>query len=278
MIEISAEQARQALRGLTIPPRPTILVDLYTRLQRPDANAREIADGIARDVVLSAAVLKTVNSPLYGLRANCVSIQHAVQLLGLSNVTTLVTGVLLRHSMGGKKQTLERFWDSAEKVASISAHIAGTLPGVCREDSYLFGLFRDVGIPMLMQRWPDYKQTLATAARQHRPLPEVEEERHRTSHCVISYLFSKSWGIPQHLREGILRHHDPAVFEPSDTISRGALTLVAINHLAEKIHDAHRRPGEDPTWPHLRPRILERLGLTEGDVGEMTEELAQLAG
>jgi HD-like signal output (HDOD) protein len=277
MIELSLEKASEALEGLTIPPRPSILVDLYTRLQKKDPDPKAIAARLAKDVVLSAAVLKTVNSARYGLRAKSASVSHAVQLLGVRNVATIVTGVLLRNSVGGQKLRLEGFWDSAEKVALISGKLADALPAVPREDAYLFGLFRDVGIPLLMQRWPAYKDTLSLAARQERPLPSVEDERHGTNHAVLGYVFSKTWGIPTHLSEGILHHHDLGAFGRRG-VSRETLALVAINHLAEQIHDSEHRSEVDPAWSRTRPAMLSCLGLTEGELDDLSEDLRALAG
>jgi HD-like signal output (HDOD) protein len=278
MTDITPERADAALMGITIPPRPTILVELYSMLQVPEPDLRAIGAHLSKDVVLSAAVLKTVNSPWFGLRARSTSIKHAVQLLGVRNVMALVTAIVLRSSVTGLRRQLERFWDSAEKVALISTQLASDVHCISPEDAYLFGLFRDIGIPILMQRFPDYKETLATAARVGRLLPEVEDERHDTSHNIVGYLFSFSWQLPRHISVGILRHHDPTVFELADNVSQEALALIAINHVAEHIHDSKRRPNEDPLWPELRPVVLDHLGLSDHEFETRVRTLSELAG
>lgn len=77
---------------------------------------RKIAQLIGKDIALSAAMLKLVNSPFFGLSRKIDSPQQAVAILGLGNVTGIVTGLSLKSSLGGGLN-LERFWDSADRVA-----------------------------------------------------------------------------------------------------------------------------------------------------------------
>ena len=180
--ELSPEGIDALLNGVAIPPRPSLLLSLDAELKSDSPNPKVVEALITKDVGVSAAMLRTLNSPLFGLSRKVGSVLQAVQLLGMRNVRNVVTGLMLRNAAGGGA-SLERFWDSAEKVASINAHICSLLPSVPREECYTFGLFRDSGIPMLMQRFPDYRETLRIAAVDPRPMTEVEEERHGTSHA-----------------------------------------------------------------------------------------------
>lgn len=50
---------------------------------KPAPDLKKVSTIITRDVGLAAAVLKTVNSPFYGLARKIDSIQRATPLLGL---------------------------------------------------------------------------------------------------------------------------------------------------------------------------------------------------
>ena len=55
-----------------------------------DLGIDDTAELIKADAALSADVLRLANSPLFGLRQRAAGILHAVALLGLSRVMTLV--------------------------------------------------------------------------------------------------------------------------------------------------------------------------------------------
>ena len=80
--ELSAEQIRHFLQGISVPPQPQIMVDLQMEQVMPSPDLRTIAKLISQDPGLSGALLKIVNSPFYGLTNRIASIQQAVNLLG----------------------------------------------------------------------------------------------------------------------------------------------------------------------------------------------------
>ncbi|MEE4243763.1 MAG: HDOD domain-containing protein, partial [Kangiellaceae bacterium] len=79
------------LKGVYIPPQPK-LVD---ELTMAGTDLDEIARLISSDPGVSAAVLKTVNSPYFGLKSRIASINQAVVLLGIDRVINLVKSMLL---------------------------------------------------------------------------------------------------------------------------------------------------------------------------------------
>lgn len=265
------------LKGFSIPPRPQVLVSLSQEMNREEPDLKLIARQIGGDVGLSAAVLKTVNSPFFGLKKKISSVTQAVSLLGLKSVEQLVTSIMLRNSFVAESRTLEHFWDTAERSAGIAAHIASTLPNCARDDAYSFGLFHNAAIPILNQRFPNYLQTLKAAVHAGgRVVTEVEDERHAVNHATLGYLVAKAWFLPQPLCEGILRHHDLSVFEPDDEISPQALTLISIAYLAEHLNDAQAVTGNHSQWDAVGEKVLEHLGLEDGEYENLSEEIAEL--
>lgn len=275
--EISLKDAENVLKGVTIPPRPAVLMDINAEIKKTDPDLRKISNLITGDVGLYAAMLKAVNSPFFGLRAKIGSATQAVQVLGLNNVKNIVTGLVLRNSIPGERLSLERFWDSSEKVANISAYLGTVIPKAPRDEAYTFGLFRDCGIPLLMQRFPaDYKETLKLCAGLDKPMVQVEDERHGTSHVVVGHMVAKVWGLPEAIVEAILRHHDPSVFDPTDSISSTARTLVAMNFLAENLHETQIRMRPDPQWEKSGELTLTHLGLDEDEYEDLKYEVANM--
>lgn len=274
--ELSQEGVEQALKGFTIPPRPTLLVEVDKELKKADPDLKQVAKLVAKDVGVSSAMLKTVNSPFFGLRSKVSNVLQAVQMLGARNARNIVTGLVLRSTMGGNNASLERFWDASEKVASINAYLCSLLPKAPRDDAYTFGIFHDCGIPVLMQRFSDYRETLRIAGADGCALTEVEEARHGTNHSTLGYMIARSWGLSDVITQSILLHHEPDVLHRADGTHPGTRTLVAVNILAEHLNDTSLRMRSDAQWERIGDEILEYLGLTDSEYSELKEDVVAL--
>lgn len=274
-VDLSEERVAQLLKGVSIPPRPTLLVEIDQELKRSEPDLKRVAGLVGKDVGVSAAMLKTVNSPLFGLRNKVGNVFQAVQMLGARNARNIVTGLVLRNAMGGGAN-LERFWDASEKVASINAYICTILPKAPREEAYTFGIFHDCGIPILMQRFPDYRDTLMRAGGDDRPLTAVEDERHGTNHATLGYVVARSWGMSDLICQAIQYHHDFAVIHDAGSTHPGTRTLVAVNFLSEHLHETMLRLRADHQWESIGEDILDYLGLTQTEYGEIREDVVGL--
>ena len=278
MIKLPTQaEIETTLKGFSIPPRPQVLVSLTQEMNREEPDLKLIARQIGGDVGLSAAVLKTVNSPFFGLKKKISSVTQAVSLLGLKSAEQIVTSIMLRNSFVAESRALENFWDTAERSAGIAAHIAQVLPNCQRDDAYSFGLFHNAAIPILNQRFPNYLQTLSAAAHAGtRVVTEVEDERHAVNHATMGYLIAKAWFLPPFICEGILRHHDHSVFDEGDEISPQALTLIAIAYLAEHLNNSHAVTGNHANWDGVCDHVLEHLGLLDEEYENLKEEIAEM--
>lgn len=276
---LSQTEIDKTLAGIVIPSRPQILVKLGAELAKDDPDPQAIVRLISVDVALSGAVLKTVNSPFFGLSSKTSSIATAVALLGMRSASQIVTSLLLRSSLIGDVHSLERFWRTSEKLAEISAYIATTMRRGPRDDAYSFGLFHDIGIPILSFKIPGYGETLArVASSPSRSLTSLEDERHATNHATLGYLIAKEWCLPNALCEAILYHHDDSIFQDQDAVSPQALTLVAIARLADHLNDDSASAHSQHEWDRVGDLVLEHLDLSEGECLTLRDELMNLQG
>ncbi len=268
--DVSREEVERILQGINIPPRPSLLGEVDRELGHADPDLRRTAALIGKDVALSAAVLKTLNSPLFALRSRVANIPQAVMLLGARNTRCVISGLVLRNSLSSAAASLERFWDSAEKVASINAYICTRLPRAPREEAYALGLFRDCGIPLLMQRFPDYRETLKLAANHERALTEVERVRHGTTHNAVGGIVGRNWGLSDAVCQAIHHHHRPMVVA-EDSVLPLVKTLVAVNFLAEHIIETSLNLRPDPLWEAHAGSVLDHLEMSDDVYYEIEE-------
>ena len=79
----------------TLPSLPAIAMQVLELAQRADVDIAEIARLISKDPALSGKILRTVNSSFYGRSQAVSTISHALVILGLQSVKTLVLGFSL---------------------------------------------------------------------------------------------------------------------------------------------------------------------------------------
>lgn len=279
--QIHQGDLEKVLKGFNIPAQPRVLMEVHKERIKPDPSLAEIARIVAGDVGLAAAVLKTINSPFFGMRRKIESINQAVMLLGLDNVANLVTGYALRSSMQGKCSiSLERFWDSASDMANISAAIARQLKlCVTPDEAYMLGLFVDCGIPVLACKFDDYKAVLIEGNSDAKvEMTEIEDRHYDTNHAVIGFYTSRAWGLPEHIREAILEHHDidDLFKEGGDETSTRRDTLIAVQKMAENISHSFRRLTEHLEWEREKETILDYLGIDEVSYHDLKEDIHEM--
>lgn len=267
-------EMEKVIGSVGIPPRPTILVELDSEVKKEDPDFRRIERLVVSDVGLSAALLKTVNSPFFGLRSKAATIGQAISVLGLSALTRTITGLMLRKVFSSAGQiSMERFWDASAKVAMTTAHIAKMLPGMNRDEAYTFGLFQDCGIPVLIQRFPDYKQTLGLANQSlDRKFTDIEEAQHQTNHATVGYLLTKSWNLSPALSNAIRFHHEYDLISDMQ-LPAESLNLVGLALLAEHAIQLHTGLANSVEWRKGGDVVLRHFGLSGGDFDEIVEEI-----
>lgn len=124
VLEIDSE-ADKIVREIGIPPCPAILTKLLREMREDEPDYNKTSKLISADVGLAAAILKTVNSPFFGLRTKATSVNQALQLMGLCNTVEIVTGLLLRQAYPvGDNAAMDSFWQSSSGIAEVAAQLA----------------------------------------------------------------------------------------------------------------------------------------------------------
>jgi len=264
-MDIQVDQ--KLMQGLVIPPRPEVVTVLFEEMKHNEPDLVRVAKAISADVGLAGAMLKAVNSPVFGLTRKAKSVNQAVNLLGLRNVKNIATSLVMRQALyGAEPPMLQRFWDTADKVAALSIYLARKLRGIPSDEAYTYGLFHDCGIPLLMGRFPNYREVLLTANQTaDRSFVAVEEEALGTHHCVVGYFLARSWGLGEDLCQAILLHHDVSMFSDLD-VSDTARSFAGIGHIAAHIHHQLMRGTVDVEWLKFEEAICRHFALTEEDM------------
>src|SRR5208337_1864215 len=220
-----------------LPSLPPAFLQLNEELRRPEPSLQKIDELIGADMAMTAKILKLVNSAFFCLPCTISSASHAVQLLGLDTLRTLV---LTAH-------VFEQFQSrllSADDVRQLSDHslaVSNSARKIARlekaekhiqEESLTAGLLHDAGKLILASTLGEqYGKVLEHMEKANVGLYAAERELLGCSHAqVAAYLFGL-WGLPGTIVEAVAWHHDP-----SGSLSVKFSPLAAV-HVASAYHD-----------------------------------------
>ncbi|NOX08405.1 MAG: HDOD domain-containing protein [Gammaproteobacteria bacterium] len=281
--ELSKDQIEEVLKGITIPPQPQIIVDVQMEQAMPNPDIDMIADLISKDIGISGKILKTVNSPFFGLRNRIASIKQAVTLLGIDSVINLMNAMSMHDKMLDSQgmsdeafSFMSRFWDTAADIAMASSSIAKQIGFQSPDEAYSMGLFHNSGVPLLMQRFSQYDINMIKESYngEEDRVIDVENKHLDTNHAVLGYYIAKSWRLPLPVCEAIARHHDVRrIFSNPDSYDSELVNLLAILKMAEHIVRYYSVIGGqdvDHEWDSIKDDLLMYVGFSEYDFDDLT--------
>lgn len=257
-------------KGVTIPPQPRVLRELYDKLINGVADVRVYAKVLAQDPGIVAMLFKVAKSASFRRFQPFESVEHVVQAIGLQQTANIVRAIALASAVPAKhnRKAFEAFWSRSQAIAELAMLIAEERVTVCNifpDQAYLAGIFHDCGVPVLMQRFTTYcKDMRLDEPGRWTDLAE-EDRRFNADHCVIGYLVGKHWKLPDFICDTIRCHHDLDRLE-----NHTAKTMVAILQLAIHVYhlDIHL---PDPDWGPVSAQVIDELGLGEETLLELID-------
>jgi HD-like signal output (HDOD) protein len=183
------------LRSLNIdvPAQPESLVKLSLLLADEEVNLQAVSNLIATDMALASAVLKAVNSSLYGLSGRVQSVQQAITYLGTREVASVTFEMGLRAVFPAAPE-LDPVWERASVRGLLMGRI-GQAIGVDPWAAHSAGLFEECGKAVLFRHAPDRYRPLLRDAGDDEDLVLLEHEAFGVSHDGLGAALCESWGL-----------------------------------------------------------------------------------
>lgn len=256
----------RSILDIGIPPCPVILDRFVAETRQDEPHYSRLASIISADVAIAASLIKTANSPFFGVRQRVRSVNEALVVLGLNASSRAVAGIILRNAFPNLLN-LERFWDASARMARISGWLAQRLnvSGLRADDAYTYALFRDCGIPVLLGRFPDYGKVLAQANHNAEiAFTDIEEAVLPTNHAMVGCMMAQSWWLPEEICLAIRNHHDLDALQSAEAklpiLSR---RLIAIGQLAEHLIQRQLEQSLTYEWLKLGFACLQVLDISD---------------
>jgi putative nucleotidyltransferase with HDIG domain len=244
-----ATQQRLAAAVEKMPAFPKAVQQVLALCRDINCSPRQLVGVIEHDPVMTVKLLRIVNSASYGLPNKVTSVNQAVLYLGLNTVKNLaltfaMIGVLPLKNVAGFD--VGEYLIHSVAVALLARYLA-TRPesdGIDSDDAYVAGLLHDFGKVVLATHLPDeYREALAIADTEKRPLHIVERELMGVDHADVGAMLAQHWKFSADLIDCIRSHQ-------STPDANGLTACVAMaNQLARRagVGNARNTYREDET-------------------------------
>lgn len=219
--EMESSVRRDRIRALVermdhMPSLPDLYIQLAEKVQDPECEIEDLGALIARDISMTARILKLVNSAAFGLRRRVSSAQEAVNYVGIDTVKALVLSVSAfaqfeNRELGGF--SLEALWSHSlltagcAKVIALSERARASLV----DAAFVAGMLHDIGKLALGANFGEtYAEVVAEAEDVSGGLLAAETATFGADHAEIGGQLLALWGLPNNVVDAVLWHHHPS--------------------------------------------------------------------
>jgi HD-like signal output (HDOD) protein len=215
-------------------PSPSGTARLIIQLvQKDTTSVQELSQLIKTDPALASRIIGFANSAFIGVHRPIVSLNEAVNLIGMKTVSTFA----LCLSLISKNQAsncinfnYDIYWAqalaNAISIATITAHERTAIP----EEAFSLGLLSNIGRLALATAWPDVYSDLLYKTYGYE-LMELERECFSVDHNKLSLLLLKDWGFPDIYIDALKLSFELPATKPSK-LARLAEQLAFSRHAA----------------------------------------------
>jgi phosphoserine phosphatase RsbU/P len=272
-----------SIKPADLPAPPQAALALIKACSRPNVSNQELAKLASSDLILSAELLRVVNTPFFGFSGKVQSVARAIVLLGIRALKSLVLCLAVRDAL--KPDALANFdvvsyWENALRHAT-AARLLGRVARLDADECFTAGLLQDFGLlvlfhlnPETASRWSELS-LLDPDARY-----AAEREIFGTQHDTVVALLAKAWGLPDELAAAVGKHH--AAFpvgsfdEASDASANKtahASALCRVLHCADWVAALFSVSDAAVALEQTRRRLVHEFALDAGQIDALLADI-----
>jgi two-component system, cell cycle response regulator len=201
------------------------------------------------------------------------TISHALVILGLQSVKTLVLGFSLVTNLKQSKSNGFKhivYWKRSIYAATAARSIAAKLNMVQQEEAFLAALLKDIGMLVLDQVLGDRYGEINAKITTHGELVAAETEALGMNHADAGGVLAEQWKLPPLLTTPIACHHNPR--DVKDPILRKLTELVELSGYCADVFVDEEAARAITT---VRKLCLELYKMPEADADALLDEIGK---
>lgn len=204
---------REILGEYDLPRFRKTIFETLSRLRDPKATSKDIAEVMSMDADLTSKVMRTVNSLAYAPKIPIKGLDHAVTMLGKSELERVVMMVGAKVAIPTHVPSdlnLSSFWLDASLRAIIARDLANLVDppraGLC----FSSGFLEDLSVPIIAaSKGNEYVEVYQTSIEGQKPLHEIEQEKFGWDHAELGALVCNEWDLPEDIGAAISAQNEP---------------------------------------------------------------------
>ena len=229
-----------------LPPLPDCVVKMQGMISRPDVSVESVSRLLMNEPVLTAHILRIVNSAYYGFRREVDDVKFAVAYLGIHEIYNIVVSLSVVKTLGiEEKDELEAFWSHSVLTALCARHLGKCFePLLSPERIWLGAVLHDIGKLVYFRFFPDHYKAIKEYSKKHGVLfSDGEKHFALPASGHLGGILCERWHLPTIVRDAC-EGHDVEDLDNDSGGSRGdfrriicAANLMAILSTDDLNHD-----------------------------------------
>lgn len=258
-----------------IPTLPLVAMRVNELINDPNSSSVDIAQVLKKDQVLTAKILRLVNSSYYAIPGGVADVQRALAFLGFNTLAQLVLSLSvfpMFSSIDESELSMLEFWRHALGTAVCSELIAKRLRHPRPEEAFTCGLLHDIGKLVLHEIDPARLQAIVRETHRRKcSFVEIEREWDLPGHSYLGEVIASKWGLPQVIRLAIRYHHFDVT--SMDSVLASAKPVIQIVRLANTLC-VQQKVGNsgDCSEGEITRDLLAPLGMKKDELPEVMEQ------
>jgi HD-like signal output (HDOD) protein/prolyl-tRNA editing enzyme YbaK/EbsC (Cys-tRNA(Pro) deacylase) len=281
---LTLEEVADKLQKLyRLPPMPALALRILRLTANSEATARELGELIEFDPSLTAQIMRYARSALFNYPGQINSVQEAVtRVLGFDRVAHIALGIASVRAFEVPRQGMlgmDQFW----RHSLYNAFVCQRMAPKCHSDkglAYLCGLLHNFGLLLIGHLFPQEFDEL-NALREANPdasMHSLEQQVFGASndqqmlavgHGAIGGILHRLWELPDPVVKAAGMHQQAGYHGEHEQY---VLMVQLANGLLKE------RGIGDEFNPDDVASLASSLGLSEGDVARLNEEIDSVSG
>jgi HD-like signal output (HDOD) protein len=211
---------------IDLPVLPQVAGKVMALANDPSADAARLSALIHQDQALAAHVLRIANSPAYMPRTPIASLQHAVAMLGVNQLSEIAVTISLKSGavkIPGHETEIRQLWRHALASGAYAKEIA-RMRRYNVESAYLCGLLHAVGKPVVLKAITTIASELHISLESSAIFSFIDGY-----HSRVGSLIATEWALPPQVAEAITYY---GVYEQAPSHRQEAMMTCLADRLA----------------------------------------------